>query len=53
MGHRLVEGAFRNAEIVGCLLCVEPFLLDLFVSHFVMFKIQGASIHSKLQIHKT
>ena len=51
--HPMIEGALRNAEVVGGLLRIEPFLLDLFNCHFVAFKIQGTSMYSKLQIHKT
>ena len=31
--YPMVEGALRNAEVVGGLLRIEPFLLDLFFSH--------------------
>ena len=51
--YPMVEGALWNAEVVGGLLGVEPFLLDLFFSHAYEFEIKGASMHSNPQIHKT
>ena len=36
--HPMVEGALRNAEVVGGLLGVEPFLLDSSIIHLFSVK---------------
>jgi hypothetical protein len=50
--HPMIEGALRNAEVVGGLLGVEPFLLDFFWGHaFTILKIMGAIMRLTFQIH--
>ena len=35
--HPMIEGALRNAEVVGGLLRVKPFLLNIRSCHLYMF----------------